>query len=139
MSNNSKYGKEGFIRFVLSTVDPIGESVQKAREYLEAEGLDAETIASEGMRRIRKMRLRIQAEQTKKEMTDAGSVKRKAVQWVDRLLSDADFSFTDFVVEENISLQNRNLDSLSEEDMRNTLIQYFTMKFLDSLERGTDA
>jgi len=139
MSKDSRYGKEGFIRFVLSRIDPIGESANQAREYLKAEGLDAESIASEGAKRVRKMKLQIQAQQTMKEMFEAGSVKRKATQWVDRLLSDTNFSFSDFVVEENISLQNRNLDSLTQEDMRNTLIQYFTMKFLDSIERDTNA
>jgi len=139
MSKDSRYGKEGFIRFVLSRIDPIGESANQAREYLKAEGLDAESIASEGAKRVRKMKLQIQAQQTRKEMFEAGSVKRKATQWVDRLLSDTNFSFSDFVVEENISLQNRNLDSLTQEDMRNTLIQYFTMKFLDSIERDTNA
>ena len=139
MSKDSRYGKEGFIRFVLSRIDPIGESANQAREYLKAEGLDAESIASEGAKRVRKMKLQIQAQQTRKEMFEVGSVKRKATQWVDRLLSDTNFSFSDFVVEENISLQNRNLDSLTQEDMRNTLIQYFTMKFLDSIERDTNA
>jgi len=139
MSKYSRYGKESFIRFVLLTLDPIGESAHTAREYLKAEGLDAESIASEGAKRIRKIKLRIQAQQTRKEMIDAGSVKRKAVQWVDRLLADRDFSFPDFIDEEQLSLQNRNLESLSEEDMRNTLIQYFTLKFMDSIERDADA
>jgi len=139
MSKDSRYGKEGFIRFVLSRIDPIGESANQAREYLKAEGLDAESIASEGAKRVRKMKLQIQAQQTMKEMFEAGSVKRKAVQWVDRLLADRDFSFPDFIDEEQLSLQNRNLESLSEEDMRNTLIQYFTLKFMDSIERDADA
>ena len=139
MSKSSIYGKEDFVRFVLSTIDPISESSEKAREYLEEEGLDAESIASEGARRLRKMRLQSQARQTRKEMIDAGWVKRKAVEWVDRLLADADFSFPDFIAEEQLSLQNRNLESLSEEDMKNTLIQYFTLKFLDAMDQGNDA
>jgi hypothetical protein len=131
MSENSKKAKSEFIRAILSHSDSVSANSEAAGQYLSSEGLNAEAIKNEGLKRIKKLQLKIDADKTRQEMEDSVEHKQKAIDWVNNLLKDINFSFSDFVKKENLILQNRNLESLTEEDIRNTLIQYYTLKFLD--------
>lgn len=131
MSENSKKAKSEFIRTILSHSDSVSADGEAAGQYLSSEGLNAETIKKEGLKRIKKLQLKIEADRTRQEMEDSVQHKQKAIDWVNNLLKDVNFHFSDFVKKENLILQNRNLESLTEEDIRNTLIQYYTLKFLD--------
>jgi len=122
--------KTDFIRFVMSTIEHNSSEKEKAKEYLSSQGLNVDSIVSEGLKRIKKMQLQIEADRTRNEMISAKEVKQKAAEWVDDLLSKIDFSFSELVKQEELTISFRNMESLSKEDIKNILVKHFTLKFL---------
>lgn len=131
MSNNSKYSKADFIRFVMSTVEHESSNKEKAKEYLSAQGVDIDSMLSDGMKRLKRLQLQIAAEKTKAEMLSAEEAKQKASEWVDDLLSKIDFSLQDLVKEEELTMSFRNIEQLSKDDIKKILVKHFTLKFLE--------
>lgn len=132
MSDNLKNNKTDFIRFVMSTIDHDSSDKQKSREYLSSQGLNVDAIVSEGLKKIKKMQMQINAEKTKMEMASNEEVKKKAEEWVEQLLSSKNFQFSELVKEEELSLSFRSMESLSNADMKKILIKHFTLKFIDA-------
>ncbi len=131
MSNNSKYNKADFIRFVMSTVEHVSSDKEKAKEFLSAEGLDVDSIISDGMKRLKRLKMQIEAEKTKEEMLSSEEAKQKASEWVDDLLSKIDFSLPELVREEELTMSFRNIEKLSQDDIKKILVKHFTLKFLE--------
>lgn len=131
MSDNSKYSKADFVRFVMSTVEHVSSDKEKAKEFLSAEGLDVDSIISDGMKRLKRLKMQIEAEKTKAEMLSAEEAKQKASEWVDDLLSKIDFSLQDLVKEEELTMSFRNIEQLSKDDIKKILVKHFTLKFLE--------
>lgn len=131
MSNNSKYSKADFIRFVMSTVEHVSSDKEKAKEFLSAEGLDVDSIISDGMKRLKRLKMQIEAEKTKEEMLSSEEAKQKASEWVDDLLSKIDFSLPELVREEELTMSFRNIEKLSQDDIKKILVKHFTLKFLE--------
>lgn len=131
MSNNLKYSKADFIRFVMSTVEHESSDKEKAKEYLSAQGVDIDSMLSDGMKRLKRLQLQIAAEKTKAEMLSAEEAKQKASEWVDDLLSKIDFSLQDLVKEEELTMSFRNIEKLSKDDIKKILVKHFTLKFLE--------
>jgi hypothetical protein len=131
MSNNSKYSKADFIRFVMSTVEHESSDKEKAKEYLSAQGVDVDSTLSDGMKRLKRLQLQIAAEKTKAEMLSAEEAKQKASEWVDDLLSKIGFSLQDLVKEEELTMSFRNIEQLSKDDIKKILVKHFTLKFLE--------
>lgn len=136
MSENSKKAKTDFIRLILSHADSVSSDGKAAGQYLSSEGLNVEAIKKEGMKRLKKLQLQIEADKTRQEMKSSAGFNDKAIEFVNNLLKDINFSFPDFVRKENLVLQNRNLESFTKEDIKNTLVQYYTLKFLDENNDG---
>ena len=76
------------------------------------------------------MQLFVEAAKTQKEMQAAESVKAEATAWVDKLLAGVDFSLPELVKKEELSMSFRNVNSLSQDDIRNILIKHFSLKFM---------
>ena len=131
MSNNSKYSKADFIRFVMLAVEHESSDKEKAKEYLSAQGVDIDSMLSDSMKRLKRLQLQIAAEKTKAEMLSAEDVKQKASDWVDDLLSKIDFSLQDLVKEEELTMSFRNIEQLSKDDIKKILVKHFTLKFLE--------
>ena len=131
MSNNSKYSKADFIRFVMSTVEHVSSDKEKAKEFLSAEALDVDSIISDGMKRLKRLKMQIEAEKTKEEMLSSEEAKRKASEWVDDLLGKIDFSLPELVREEELTMSFRNIEKLSQDDIKKILVKHFTLKFLE--------
>lgn len=138
MSGQSKYTKTEFINFVLTELESISSTPQDATEYLKSEGLDVEEILEEGRKRLSKIRLNIEAGRTRAEMLSMEAVKDEAMKWVDKLMSSHGFSFADFIKTENLALQNRNIEGFTKDDIKNTLVQYFTLKFFEEQGKNSD-
>lgn len=138
MSKNAKYSKTDFIRFVISTVEHNSSGKEKSREYLSSQGLNVDAIVSEGLKRIKKLQMQIQADKTRMEMVSAETVKQKAKEWVDSLLNNIDFSLPALVKEEELSMSFRNIESLSQDDIKNILIKHFTLKFLEEQKKKSN-
>lgn len=131
MSNNSKYNKADFIRFIMATVEHESSDKEKAREFLSAQGVDIDSMLSNGMKRLKRLQLQVEAEKTKVEMRLAETAKQRASEWVDGLLSKIDFSLTELVREEELTMSFRNVETLSKDDIRKILVKHFTLKFLE--------
>lgn len=131
MSNNSKYNKTDFIRLTIATAEHVSSDKETAKEYLSSEGLDVDSVVNEGMKRLKRLKMQIEADKTKSEMIHADEAKQKASAWVEELLSKIDFSLPELIKEEELTMSFRNVEKLSKEDIKNILIKHFTLKFLD--------
>jgi hypothetical protein len=138
MSKNLKTSKADFIRLVVSTIEDDASDKEKAKEYLSSQGLNVDSILSEGLKKIRRMQMEIQAQKTKEEMLSAEEIKRKANQWVENLLNNANFSLVKLVKEEDLAMSFRNIDKLSKEDLKKLLVKHFTLKFLHNKKEKTN-
>lgn len=126
-TNNSK--KE-FIELMRSQLDSISSDKEAANSYLAEQGFDPTEIASEGLRRIKKLQLKINADKTKNEMVMSENLKEKAKRMVANLLANPDFSFPSFAETHQLSMQNCKFESFTEEDVKSALINYFYLKFI---------
>lgn len=105
---------------------------------MSSQALNVDAILSDGLKRIKKIQLKIEAEKTRNEMVSADLVKQKAVEWVDDLLSKIDFSLPALVKQEELSMSFRNVESLSKEDIKNILVKHFTLKFLEEQKKKSN-
>lgn len=131
MINNSKYNKTDFIRLTIASAEHVSSDKEKAKEYLSSEGLDVDSVVNEGMKRLKRLKMQIEADRTKSEMMHADEAKLKASAWVEELLSKIDFSLPELIKEEELTMSFRNVEKLSKEDIKNILIKHFTLKFLE--------
>ncbi len=131
MSNNSKYNKADFIRLTIASAEHVSSDKEKAKEYLSTEGLDVDSLVNEGMKRLKRLKMQIEADRTKSEMMHAAEAKKKASAWVEELLSKIDFSLPELIKKEELTMSFRNVEKLSKDDIKNILIKHFTLKFLD--------
>ncbi|MBK7965754.1 MAG: hypothetical protein IPK10_11035 [Bacteroidetes bacterium] len=115
----------------MSTIEHESSDKEKAKEFLSLNGLDVDSIVSDGMKRLKRLQLQIAAEKTKEEMLLAETAKQKASEWVDDLLSKIDFSLPDLVRDEELTISFRNIEKLSQEDIKKILVKHFTLKFLE--------
>jgi len=115
----------------MSTVEHVSSDKEKAKEFLSAEGLDVDSIISDGMKRLKRLKMQIEAEKTKEEMLSSEEAKRKASEWVDDLLGKIDFSLPELVREEELTMSFRNIEKLSQDDIKKILVKHFTLKFLE--------
>lgn len=123
--------KTEFIKFFISNNEYILSDTQKSEDYLKSEGLDTTKLVSNGLANIKKIKLEIQAQQTKIEMNEIeATIKKKAEDWVNNLLDSIDFSIPKIIKEENLALSFKNVESLTKEDIKEILINHFTLKFL---------
>jgi hypothetical protein len=135
MSSKEINKKTDFIRIMLSNAEQDSSNKTNAIEYLSSQGLDVDSIVSDGLKKIKKIQIKIQAQKTKEEMALAEQVKQKASEWVDQLLNGVDFSLIDLVKEEELTISFRNMESLSKEDLKNILIKHFTLKFAEEQKK----
>jgi hypothetical protein len=134
MSNNSKYSKEDLIRLLIANADADSEDKEQAGKFLLSEGINVDSMVSDGLMRIKKMKLEIEAQKTRDGMKGFEEVKGKISSWVDRLITDPAYTFSDLIRRENINVSFRSVESLSADDQREILINHFTLK---RLEEGT--
>ncbi|HTN19714.1 MAG TPA: hypothetical protein VL125_04530 [Pelobium sp.] len=131
MSKSAKYTKTDFIRLVVADLDSISSNKEQSKQFLSLQGLNPDKIVADGLKRIKRMQLQINAEQTKADMVAAESVKDKAIQWAENLLSQANFSIKEFMLKEELSLNFRNFETLSKEDIKAILVKHYTLKFME--------
>ncbi len=101
---------------------------------LQNEGFDFERATHNTVNAIKKLQLKIEAQLTESEMQASKNLANRAVEFVEKLLSNSNFSFLEFARSENLVLQNRNLENLTPADIKKTLIKYYTLKFIE--EKG---
>lgn len=129
--SETQYNKESLIRLIMVGLDSVSSDKESAKSYLSEHGLDANEVISEGLQRIRKVKLQIEASKTKNEMLSNESLRRRAIEKAKELLGNTEFSFAAFVKANKLAIQNRNIESFTKEDIENTLNQYFYLKYLE--------
>jgi len=134
MSEKKKNSKSNLIRIIMADIEADTSNSIKAREYLSSQGMNIDQIVSTGLKKIKQMELQIQARKTQSEMKNFDWQRQKAIECVERLLSVKKFSFPEFVRTNEIVLNYRNLESFTNEDIKEILIQHFTLKFLQKKE-----
>ncbi len=131
MSKKTNQSKSDFVNLFISTAENDSSSKEAAKAFLESEGVNTEKLVSEGLKKIKKMQMLADAKRTENEMQAAESVKSAAIEWVDNLLGDMNFSLPELVQKEELSMSFRNVENLSQDDIRNILIRHFTLKFMN--------
>ena len=135
MSNNMKYNKINLVRLTMATIEQDSLNTEKSREYLSSQGLNPDSIISDGLKRIKRIQLQINAEKTRMEMVSIEDFKLKAIKVVENLLSNINFSFTEFVKQEGLAMSFRNMETLGKEDIKELLIKHFTLKLLEDQKK----
>lgn len=131
MSKKENQSKTDFVNLFLSTAENDSNSKEAAKAFLASEGVNTEKLVSEGLKRIKKMQMLADASRTENEMEAAESVKAEATSWVDNLIANINFSLPELVQREELSMSFRNVENLSQDDIRNILIRHFTLKFMN--------
>ena len=131
MSKKTNQSKSDFVNLFLSTAENDSSSKETAKAFLASEGVNTEKLVSEGLKKIKKMQMLANAKRTEDEMQAAESVKSAAIEWVDNLLANINFSLPELVQKEELSMSFRNVDTLTKDDIRNILIRHFTLKFMN--------
>lgn len=137
MSNKKPYTSKEFLKITLSNADAISESSQSVKDYAHEEGIDIDQVMSEGKKRMKRLMLKLKAEETRSEMISNQTLKEMALEIVDRLMEEVNFSFPTYVQEHGIPVHNRNLEKLSDEDIKNTLIQYHYLKLIEKNKKDS--
>ncbi|MFZ1528341.1 MAG: hypothetical protein WAT19_06310 [Ferruginibacter sp.] len=131
MSKKTNQSKSDFVNLFLSTTENDSSSKEAAKAFLASEGVNTEKLVLEGLKKIKKMQMLADAKRTEDEMQAAESVKSAAIEWVDNLLANINFSLPELVQKEELSMSFRNVENLSQDDIRNILIRHFTLKFMN--------
>ncbi|MBY0479098.1 MAG: hypothetical protein K2Q24_15730 [Chitinophagaceae bacterium] len=131
MSKKTNQSKSDFVNLFLSTAENDSSSKEAAKEFLASEGVNTDKLISEGLKRVKKMQMLANASRTENEMQAAETVKEEATLWVDNLLASINFSLRELVQKEELSVSFRNVENLSQDDIRNILIRHFTLKFMN--------
>lgn len=131
MSKKINQNKSDFVNLFLCTAENDSSSKEAAKAFLSSEGVNTEKLVSEGLKKVKKMQMLADAKRTEDEMQAAESVKSAAIEWVDNLLANINFSLPELVQKEELSMSFRNVDTLTKDDIRNILIRHFTLKFMN--------
>jgi len=135
MTEPNDFHKKGILSIIVESADEVSQSKERAIEYLKEEGVPVNTLLSEGMKRIRRIQMEVNAEASRLKMARLAVYKDRAVEMAQELMSSINFRFPEFVVSKNLSLHNNNLETLSEEDIRNTLIDFYMMTLADEHDK----
>ena len=130
MSKKKNQPKCDFVNLIFNAAQHDSSSKEAAKDFLASEGVNTEKLLSDGLKRIKQMQMMANAKRTEQEMQMAEAVKAKATKWVDDLLGNINFSLPELVQKEELSMSFRNVESLSQDDIRNILIKHFTLKFM---------
>lgn len=135
MTNRTKYTKVDFVNFVISTAEYDSLDSTKAREYLSSQGYNIESILSESLKKIKRIRSQINAEKTRSEMHSTDIVHQKACEYVDQLMADSSVTVVDIIRQEGLTMSFRNVEELSKEDIRDSLINHYVLKFWEEYKK----
>lgn len=128
--------KEKFARFLFDQAEYESRDKQAAKDYLTSEGLELPKLTEKGMKQILRAKTAMIARQTEQEQRSSASARQEAIEWVDELLKRQNFSLSDLVKTEELSLSFRNLEIMDAEDIREMLIRHFTLKFMNKGNQG---
>lgn len=131
MSSSDNSSIRNYINLVIGESDAVSHSEGSARNYAEQEGLNYDEIKAEGIKRLKRLKLILNAENKVASDNALNHLMEKAKAIVNELMSDINFSFSNFLNENDLALHNRNIESFTKEDVRSTLEKYYYLKFIE--------
>lgn len=127
MSKKTPSPTNGLSAIIIASAQEVSQTTEKAIEYLNEEGVPVTFMLAKGLKEIKKIQLEVNAEETRKRMLNLSKYQQKAIDIVEKLLQSPNFTFLNFVTEKKLSLHNRNIEAFSQEDVKNTLINYYIL------------
>jgi hypothetical protein len=110
-------------------------SSENAEAYLKSEGLDPDKLVSDGLRKIKQLKMQMASAKTETSYSALTSaVMAKAKEEARKLMDLANFDLASFIKKEGITVSYRNLESLSKEEVRELLEKHLLLK----LQQGDD-
>lgn len=107
-------------------------SDEHSEDFLREEGFDPEELFREGVKHIKKVRMKIASEQTEQVFQGIKiSLLDQAKKQVDKLLAEANFSLEKFIKRENIVVAYKNFDKLTDSEVREFLERHYLLKLKD--------
>lgn len=104
-------------------------SSDHAEDYLREEGFDPNVLVNEGLKYIKKIKMKIASEQTAQAYQQIKvSLLDQAKQKVDQLLSNAGFNIEGFIKQENIMVAYKNFDKMTLSEVREFLERHYLLK-----------
>ncbi len=125
MSTRNNYSKSDYAKYILSDIESNSSDKVRAKEFLIAEGLDADDIVAKVIRRIKRIQMNLAAEKTEAEMTFSRTFREKAMEMVEKKINEVSFSFLEFVQEKQLSISYRSVESLSSENIKDVMLAYY--------------
>ncbi|GEM_PF-5029478 len=138
MSENTNQKKAAFINFISTSLESISSDVESAKAYLESEGLKPDALIASGLRKIKRMELKLNAEKTRAQQNSINRFMERAAEIVERIKNTPGFSLSAFLVEKKIVASFRKLESLSSENMNDLMIKYYANELKMSEENKND-
>lgn len=135
MTMNKENSKKEFVKFFLLSAETACLNKEAAEEFLKEEGIDTEKLVSEGLKQIKQMQLQINARKTEREMEAVRQMSEKATEWVNELLNSKRLSLKELVEQEELTMSFRNLEVMSQDDLKAILIKHFSLKFFNEKEQ----
>tara|TARA_A100000171_G_scaffold35638_3_gene34221 strand:+ start:17144 stop:17557 length:414 start_codon:yes stop_codon:yes gene_type:complete len=131
MSSNDNLSNRNYINLLIGEWDTVSHSEETAKQFMKQEGLNYDEIKAEGIKRLKRLRLQLNAEKKLASDNALNHLLEKAKSLVNDLMSDTRFSFRNFLSENDLVLHNRNIESFTKEDIRNTLEKYYYLKLVE--------
>jgi hypothetical protein len=131
MSSSDNSSIRNYINLVIGESDAVSHSEGSARNYADLEGLNYDEIKAEGIKRLKRLKLILNAENKVASDNGLNHLMVKAKAMVNELMSDINFSFSNFLNENDLALHNRNIESFTKEDVRSTLEKYYYLKLIE--------
>jgi hypothetical protein len=126
------------LHFFKEHSDAISSNQEVAKEYLKSQGKDPDAFANELLKKIKKTQLQVNAKNNEETFGKLNSLKEQAILKAKEIFNSPGFSFLDFMKKEQFSLQNRNLENLSDEEMQNILENYILLKMQKDTQENND-
>lgn len=127
MSEASTHKTE-FAKLVNIDAQDISNDFVSAKEFLIQEGVNVDRLVSDGLKRIKKMQLQIEAEKNRAAMFSLEKYIDQAKEMARQLLQSPSFSFLDYLKEEQVVASFSNLQKLTEEEKRSIIEKHITLK-----------
>lgn len=127
MSEASTHKTE-FAKLVNIDAQDISNDFVSAKEFLIQEGVNVDRLVSDGLKRIKKMQLQIEAQKNRTAMSSLEKYIDQAKEMAYQLMQNPSFSFLDYLKEEQVVASFSNLQKLTDEEKCSILEKHITLK-----------
>lgn len=127
MSGASKHKTE-FAKLINADIQDISNDFANAKEFLTQEGVNVDRLITDGLKRIKKMQLQIEAEKNRTAMFSLDKYVERAREMARQLLQTPSFSFLDYIKGEQVVASFSNLQKLTDEEKLSIIEKHIALK-----------